>query len=1383
MNSFGTTVLRSGKRAGGGEQGEEEKEVGSGTTERGGSAKVQGKSKGNSEKVKLKQVKDKEAAEQALGAFGRTRVPFTVDESIIAPANDTTLRAGSESEPSVEVTLEEWPTKAGERGQLYGHAGWVVGGDEETLEEELGAKAPELQAAHDAAADPSQRLKSRVAAKQAEREGQGGPKIHKGKKLAAAKKTAGALEVGADRQGRGRLLLKPTRDEFALSDDDEDERSREKQPEERSGGVGKQSGGVRKRSRSTLRDVSLPERGRKSGAGCSVGSGTDPEGDGAGQGAESGPPANELAQKRKDVEKGLVLDEHRLRSELKARPWASVKVATEETRRQAGAEKRVPRDFEEFVEEVRQAEPLALESGQTVIWTRKSTLLACEAVGLTAGVLRQSSDSQAHDAVDAVLDWLKANKPKHRHPFGSAKKSEGVGDGGDQGDGGGVADSSGMRRPEVEGEEEAGAENDVSDANEGEARERSDGGGSDAVSEDKGLKWAREEGKGELTHSPKRRRLSSGEGLATQSGGQRERREEGRLRRSEERKRLAVGGQAERAYIPPPKSVGRSKAAAELEAHRRATKKREKARSVARELVGEALKQQRRSNAGKRLTADEQELANFAKTLSPVKLLGAGFRVADDHGDDFILPSEDEEAIDELMEETGCRREDARDALDRSCDWTANGRPSRVKAARWLREQVEVREGSEGEGRNRSDDDDVECVGGTAPGGARRSTSEAAGECRGRSSTGVADGDVSGDEVPGGRRSGSCSGFNRKTVQKRKEVSDRGESREESGSSNGTSESDFSGSSEGFVSDPSSANSESGSSDSESSCENGKAGEKRMSSGRLSLSSRARERSGKGETQRSARYVRQLVKVLKIDESWAREVYDACSAAGTTSYDGLLRYFYRQQVQHAKGTQKETTRELNSSGQQQQYGGMRRISVNMPTFQLPEWSQGQPPNGGVHFSTLQKMLEAYERYDKQTNYETQVTFKSMVKDRLKPNFESKCKLPTTVWLPPREDDWREVANGREEQGGWSDLRFLRRVRKALQPKGRTSYEIAFESMILRHKGNDEQLVVALDLWGTNWLAKEREAEEQGKALPAQKMKSYFKKAVAGVARFRRWLEGRTFISSKDWYGVLCRKLHCSMGKSAEAAYDRDREGNDRGREGGDGGYGGGWRSGRAESGLSGERSSRGGGAYRGGRDGGSSTGGLSRVGTSSRESRPGNFGKISDSSTHVRANAHMAGVGIPPHSGGLEPMESTNLRSPDRMRGPLRGVRGGQRGSPVRFGQGDRAGRQVNPVAEESKEKLPKGPRWHDSKMSACECRDPDCGTRQDVPYCQGCGMHGHDRPYCFKAGEPMFNPSGYWCVNKPNERPIEGLGRRRSQDRVSVATSRSNMMDASSQQ
>jgi hypothetical protein len=152
-------------------------------------------------------------------------------------------------------------------------------------------------------------------------------------------------------------------------------------------------------------------------------------------------------------------------------------------------------------------------------------------------------------------------------------------------------------------------------------------------------------------------------------------------------------------------------------------------------------------------------------------------------------------------------------------------------------------------------------------------------------------------------------------------------------------------------------------------------------------------------------------------------------------------------------------------------------------------------------------------------------------------------------------------------------------------------------------------------------------------------------------------------------------------------------------------------------------------------------------------------------------------VGISPHSGGLETMHSERQ---EQLRGGARGDRGALRGVRRVGFAGGGTNRQVNSGAEETKEKLPKGPRWHDSKMASLRCRDPDCGTRQDVPFCQGCALHGHDRQFCYKAGEPLFNPSGYWCVNRPNENPIEGLGKRR-EGAAPIATGRSNMLDASS--
>lgn len=561
---------------------------------------------------------------------------------------------------------------------------------------------------------------------------------------------------------------------------------------------------------------------------------------------------------------------------------------------------------------------------------------------------------------------------------------------------------------------------------------------------------------------------------------------------------------------------------------------------------------------------------------------------------------------------------------------------------------------------------------------------------------------------------------------------------------------------------------------------------KRRDGSKITLSSRSQHLDREAESKRASRYVRQLSLALKIDSAWAREVYDECASEGTTSYNGLLRHFYRKECERAKGTQKETAKPLTTLGRTGVRGAVGGGDINMtlPTFQLPEWGSGQPPNGGGHFTTFQKMLESYEKYDKQTNYTTQVTFKSMVTKKFKPNLESKCKLPATVWLPPEESDWMEVANGRPEKGGWSDLRFMRRIRQKLQPAGRTNYEITFERSKLKHKGNDQQLVVALDLWGTNWLDQEREAEDQGKALPAQKMKLYFKKAVESIPRFRRWLEGRKFVSCQEWYGVLCRKLHKSLGKTAEAAYDRELEGGgdaDHGRGGGRN-YGndragdGGWQGGRGGgSPGSGDRGGRGGGAYRGG------YGGRGFSGSTGTE-RPGNFRKFSDDGAGARGNAHTAGGTITPHSGGVEPMTTSGSRGTSSPRGGFKARGGGDRRVPFDGAIPPRTSRPpVNNVSEEAVTKLPKGARWHDSTMTSLKCRDPDCGTRQDCPFCQGCGMHGHDRPFCYKSGEPCFNPTGYWCINRPKESPIEGLGGHR--DRGSgVATARGNMMDASHQ-
>jgi hypothetical protein len=83
----------------------------------------------------------------------------------------------------------------------------------------------------------------------------------------------------------------------------------------------------------------------------------------------------------------------------------------------------------------------------------------------------------------------------------------------------------------------------------------------------------------------------------------------------------------------------------------------------------------------------------------------------------------------------------------------------------------------------------------------------------------------------------------------------------------------------------------------------------------------------------------------------------------------------------------------------------------------------------------------------------------------------------------------------------------------------------------------------------------------------------------------------------------------------------------------------------------------------------------------------------------------------------------------------------------------------VNDPAEEQVSKLSKGKWWHDSTDLSCVCKSLECGAKQDIPFCQGCGQHHHSREFCFKKNDSRFNSSGYWSENRKGQPPIQSLG------------------------
>jgi hypothetical protein len=698
MNSFVDTVPRKSREGGAsGEKGQGE-EIYSGAEERdGGKKKLKAKrtsksSVGGGAGEKSSNV---EAAERAIAALKRTRAPFIADASVIGRADETTLPL--QEDDDVEITLEEFPVS----GQRFGHRGWVAGGGKLDEEED------EVEQAGGAGADL---LSSGGRQKKIVEDGKPGGKGQ----LGAGKAKGDKLEpkIRARKKEKSTLEVK-----WSSDDDDPDADDGDSLGEGSKLGVGRESavkhGGKGKQDK--------PHEHDGEGGGTSSQQILK-----SAHGGQAAIPKSEEPVRAAQVKIKTFLDERNAkggnaaRADLKRERRTTARAQSAVARKQAGAAKKLQQDFDDAMDELRNAKPLLLGvsgrgENRVVIWGRTAALTAMREVGLTSETWGDYGEEDQDSLLESALEWLEEHKPKSKHTFGAegeAEKESERASGADS-EAGDEMRSPALKQAEVEGDAEV-------DDGDQDGRQ-SDVGGDGAVSDgapesdvrdqepgSKNEQSAGEEKAGEdaTSRRDKRQRVSLGEGLEGPRANRSERRELQRLRERKEREaeRERKREERERVTPPPPRSVGRSKAA-ELEEHKRNTRKREKARRDAMELVGEALKQQKRSKAGAVLTADEKELSKFAKTLSPVKLLGAGFRLHNDKDEDIVL-SDDEDALEELMQGTGCGLEDAKEALNRSCEWTASGRPSRVKAARWLLEQEEEREHGRGNQPEHEEDND-----------------------------------------------------------------------------------------------------------------------------------------------------------------------------------------------------------------------------------------------------------------------------------------------------------------------------------------------------------------------------------------------------------------------------------------------------------------------------------------------------------------------------------------------------------------------------------------------------------------------------------------------------------------------------------------------------
>jgi hypothetical protein len=242
----------------------------------------------------------------------------------------------------------------------------------------------------------------------------------------------------------------------------------------------------------------------------------------------------------------------------------------------------------------------------------------------------------------------------------------------------------------------------------------------------------------------------------------------------------------------------------------------------------------------------------------------------------------------------------------------------------------------------------------------------------------------------------------------------------------------------------------------------------------------------------------------------------------------------------------------SSSSRDQQVLSGRETSMGvLPMTTVPEWSLGEPPEGGPHHATFKQKLAQFERYKNQTANRTTVTFKSCIDVDLRPSLEGKCDMPEYVWneVCTREEENAALkeAKGRGEtvftkyRSGWTDARVIEKLKETLKPPRVEDYEIQFEKKKLKYTGAQSGLWKQFETWAADWLALEREAENQGVQIERGRMKKLFEAAIRFHPSIERIIKGKSFKSCKEWYGTITKELQVQASYAAQMERDAIRD--------------------------------------------------------------------------------------------------------------------------------------------------------------------------------------------------------------------------------------------------